>query len=93
MDNYKLISGRYVYLYNQPKQNGVLSSCMQDAVINAATHLGIKLSQKEMYQRCQPRKVKGTTIKELSRSLEDKLVFVPIPGIGRVKDGIEATLL
>ena len=36
---------------------------------------------------------KGTTIKELSRSLEDKLVFVPIPGIGRVKDGIEATLL
>ena len=93
MAKYKLISGRYVYLYNQPKQNGVLSSCMQDAVINAATHLGVKLSQKEMYQRCQPRKVKGITIKELSRSLEDKLLFVPIPGIANVKDGIEASLL
>ena len=93
MAKYKLISGRYVYLYNQPKQNGVLSSCMQDAVINAATHLGVKLTQEEMYQRCKPRKVKGTTIKELSRSLEDKLVFVPIPGIGQVKDGIEASLL
>ena len=61
----------YFFDYRFPKVNGDMRSCIQDAVLNAATQLGIEIDQEEFKKKCPPRKTIdasiGNVIKEAGK--------------------------
>ena len=66
----------YIYLHSERKITGTLRSCLQDAAIIASKHVGVDMTKNYLYKRCDPRRTKDSTIKEVTEACKDKINFV-----------------
>ena len=53
-----------------------MRSCLQDAAIIAAKHIGVDMCKDYVYKRCTPRSTKDTTVSKIIKACFEKMNFI-----------------